>query len=51
MRDPKGLYKDAAAGKVSNLTGIQDPYEPPNINEIIVFFIPNAYTLQLLDVR
>jgi adenylylsulfate kinase len=36
MRDPKGLYKDAVAGKVSNLTGIQDPYEPPLNPEVII---------------
>lgn len=36
MRDPKGLYKRAAAGKVSNLTGIQDIYEPPLNPEIII---------------
>lgn len=35
-RDPKGLYRDAAAGKVSNLTGIQDPYEPPSNPEVII---------------
>jgi adenylylsulfate kinase len=28
-RDPKGIYKKAKEGKISDLTGIQDPYEPP----------------------
>ncbi len=28
-RDPKGLYKKARAGEISNFTGISDPYEPP----------------------
>lgn len=28
-RDPKGLYKQARAGKITNFTGISDPYEPP----------------------
>ncbi len=28
-RDPKGLYKKALAGEITNLTGIQDPYEEP----------------------
>jgi bifunctional enzyme CysN/CysC len=28
-RDPKGLYKKARAGEISNFTGIDDPYEPP----------------------
>jgi adenylylsulfate kinase len=36
MRDPKGLYRMAADGKMSNLTGIQDPYEPPINPEIII---------------
>ena len=38
QRDPKGLYKqaraDAAAGKVTGFTGIDDPYEPPTAPEI-----------------
>jgi len=33
-RDPKGLYKNAKEGKVTNLTGIQDPYERPTNPEI-----------------
>jgi adenylylsulfate kinase len=28
-RDPKGLYKKARAGEISNFTGISSPYEPP----------------------
>jgi len=28
-RDPKGLYKQARAGIITNFTGISDPYEPP----------------------
>ncbi|MGD8506285.1 MAG: adenylyl-sulfate kinase [Candidatus Bathyarchaeota archaeon] len=28
-RDPKGLYKKALAGDITNMTGIQDPYEEP----------------------
>ncbi len=35
-RDIRGLYKDALEGKISNLTGIQDPYEPPVNPEVIV---------------
>ena len=35
-RDPKGLYKKAAGGQVSNLTGVQDPYEPPLKPELIL---------------
>lgn len=36
MRDPKGLYKMAAEGAMSNLTGVQDPYEPPMNPELII---------------
>jgi len=28
-RDPKGLYRKARAGSIANLTGVDDPYEPP----------------------
>lgn len=28
-RDPKGLYKKAAAGEIANMTGVSAPYEPP----------------------
>ena len=33
-RDPKGLYKKARKGEISNFTGISDPYEPPGNPEI-----------------
>ncbi len=33
-RDPKGLYKQARAGKIANFTGISDPYEAPEHPEI-----------------
>jgi adenylyl-sulfate kinase len=35
-RDPKGLYKRATAGKISDLTGVSDPYEPPLKPEIVI---------------
>ena len=35
-RDPKGLYRNASQGKISNLTGIQDPYEPPLEAEVVI---------------
>jgi adenylylsulfate kinase len=35
-RDPKGLYKKANEGKITNLTGMQDPYEPPLTPEIVL---------------
>ena len=33
-RDPKGLYKKAAEGKIKNFTGIDSPYEAPENAEI-----------------
>lgn len=35
-RDPKGLYKQARAGKIANFTGISDPYEPPLEPELVL---------------
>lgn len=35
-RDVKGLYKKALEGKISDMTGVQDPYEDPAENEITV---------------
>lgn len=34
QRDPKGLYKKAREGKISEFTGITAPYEPPEAPEI-----------------
>jgi bifunctional enzyme CysN/CysC len=33
-RDPKGLYRKARAGELSNFTGIDSPYEPPEYPEL-----------------
>jgi bifunctional enzyme CysN/CysC len=33
-RDPKGLYKRAAAGQIKNFTGIDSPYERPENPEL-----------------
>jgi bifunctional enzyme CysN/CysC len=33
-RDPKGLYRKARAGELSNFTGIGSPYEPPEHPEL-----------------
>ena len=33
-RDPKGLYKKARAGELKGMTGIDDPYEPPDKPEL-----------------
>jgi len=35
-RDPKGLYRKARAGEIPNMTGIDDPYEPPEEPDLIV---------------
>ncbi len=35
-RDPKGIYRSAAAGQASNVPGLQDPYEPPSAPEVVV---------------
>ncbi len=34
-RDPKGLYRRARAGQIPNMTGIGDPYEPPESPDLI----------------
>lgn len=36
QRDPKGLYKRARAGEISDFTGISAPYEPPETPELEV---------------
>jgi bifunctional enzyme CysN/CysC len=35
-RDPKGLYKKARAGEITDFTGIQAPYEEPQNPEILL---------------
>jgi adenylylsulfate kinase len=35
-RDPKGLYAKARKGEIKNMTGIQDPYEPPESPDIVI---------------
>ena len=35
-RDPKGLYAKARRGEITNMTGIQDPYEEPVSPDIVV---------------
>jgi bifunctional enzyme CysN/CysC len=35
-RDPKGLYKKAAAGELPNLTGIGQEYEEPKSAELVI---------------
>src|ERR671922_2350668 len=35
-RDPKGLYARARAGELKHLTGVDDPYEPPEAADVVV---------------
>lgn len=35
-RDPKGLYARARAGELKHVTGVDDPYEPPEAPEVVV---------------
>jgi adenylylsulfate kinase len=35
-RDPKGLYKKARAGEIKGFTGVDDPYEAPEVAEIVL---------------
>jgi bifunctional enzyme CysN/CysC len=35
-RDPKGLYKKAAAGELPNLTGVGQEYEAPESAELVI---------------
>ena len=35
-RDPKGLYRKAREGKISEFTGINSPYEPPEAAELVI---------------
>jgi adenylyl-sulfate kinase len=35
-RDPKGLYARARAGELKHLTGVDDPYEPPETPDVTV---------------
>ena len=36
QRDPKGLYAKARAGVITNFTGIDSPYEPPEQPEVVI---------------
>lgn len=35
-RDPKGLYAKAERGEITNMTGVQDPYEEPVSPDVVV---------------
>ncbi len=36
QRDPEGLYRRARAGTLKGLTGIDDPYEPPEHADLVL---------------
>jgi sulfate adenylyltransferase len=36
QRDPKGLYKQARAGLLPLMTGVEDPYEEPRDAEVTI---------------
>jgi adenylylsulfate kinase-like enzyme len=35
-RDPKGLYRRARAGEITEFTGVSAPYEPPEGAELVI---------------
>jgi adenylylsulfate kinase len=35
-RDVKGLYARARRGEISGMTGVDDPYEPPPVPELVI---------------
>jgi len=36
-RDPRGLYREAAAGRLRNVAGVDVPYERPARNDLVLF--------------
>jgi adenylylsulfate kinase len=50
-RDVKGLYRKAYERTVTNLTGVQDSYEPPLNSEVVIdteFHDPNECVQQII---
>jgi len=48
-RDPKGLYRRALAGEVKNFTGVDDPYEEPDLVLVNEGVPPKMNVERLLD--
>lgn len=51
-RDPKGLYKKARAGEISDFTGISSPYEAPQNAELVLdsnHLTPAELALQVIQ--
>ncbi len=42
QRDVKGLYKRARAGEIKDMTGVDDPYEPPEAPDLVVDAVRNS---------
>ena len=52
QRDPKGLYRRALRGELSNFTGIDSPYEPPEQPELRIDttqLVPEAAANAVID--
>jgi bifunctional enzyme CysN/CysC len=52
QRDPKGLYEKAKAGEILNFTGIDSPYEPPELADITLQTVdsdPNQLALKVVE--
>ena len=51
QRDPKGLYEKAMAGAIKNFTGIDSPYETPEMAELTINTItadPGVHALAII---
>ncbi|WP_240759105.1 sulfate adenylyltransferase subunit CysN [Lichenicoccus roseus] len=51
-RDPKGLYRKALAGEITNFTGVDSPYEAPEQPELLLeggAFEPASLAERVLD--
>jgi adenylylsulfate kinase len=49
-RDPKGIYHSAASGGATNVPGLQDPYEPPELPDVVVAGKnPDADALRIIE--
>ncbi|HSC17877.1 MAG TPA: sulfate adenylyltransferase subunit CysN [Rhizomicrobium sp.] len=52
QRDPKGLYEKAQAGEIKNFTGIDSPYEAPELADMVLKTIeksPEQSAAEVLD--
>jgi adenylylsulfate kinase len=36
-RDPKGIYHSGASGEAANVPGLQDPYEAPELPDLVIY--------------